>query len=413
VKKGMRLLVITSAVHYQHQGALWAYGPYVREIEMWADLFSIVRLAAPCLHESPPGDCLPIRRANVTISPKLQVGGHGLLRKIPYLWNVAILSWQLIGDLTWSDAVHVRNPGNLGLLGAVLTPVFSRRMVSKYAGQWVAYPGEPLTVRLQRKILASRWWRGPVTVYGKWPGQPRHVVPFFSSAMSEAQLERARKASSPKLFETPLRVLFVGRLSQPKNVDLLIRAVAQINSTAPRLKCSIVGVGPELPRLEQLVERLNVRNEVEFTGGLDHELVLEQLERAHLLVLVSESEGWPKALVEAMAFGLICIGSNRGLVPQLLGNNRGFVVPVGDTEALISVLSRIVADPQSYASMSQAAAAWAQGFSLERLRDELRSLLERSWGCLLPGASNASAESPVEKNVGRAFDLPVRHGRPS
>ena len=81
----MRLVVVNAVRHYPYRGELWAYGPYVREIEMWADLFSTVRIAAPCRrHEKPPGDCLPIRRTNVSISPKIEVGGHGLLDKIPF-----------------------------------------------------------------------------------------------------------------------------------------------------------------------------------------------------------------------------------------------------------------------------------------------------------------------------------------
>jgi glycosyltransferase involved in cell wall biosynthesis len=393
----MRLVVVSAVLHYRHEGELWAYGPYVREIEMWADLFSTIRIAAPCRRdEKPPGDCLPIRRTNVCISPKIEVGGPGLLRKLPYLWKLPVLVWQLAWDLVWSDAVHVRSPANLALVGTLLTPLFSRRMVSKYAGQWVSYPGEPLTVRLQRALLASRWWRGPVTVYGKWPQQPPHVIPFFTAAMSEDQLSRASKVSSHKSFAGPLRVLYVGRLSQPKNVDVLLRALARVNETGAKLTCSIVGIGPELPRLRQLVEELDIRNEVEFTGGIEHQHVLKQLERAHILVLASESEGWPKALVEAMAYGLLCIGSNRGLVPQLLADNRGFVVPVRDERAIGSVLSRIAADPEAFASMSRDAAAWAQAFSLERLRDELRQLLESSWRCRLEARSTETAAEPDE-----------------
>jgi glycosyltransferase involved in cell wall biosynthesis len=389
--KVMRLVIITGVIHYRHRGQLWAYGPYVREIEMWADLFSEVRLAAACRDETPPSDCLPIQRANVSVSVKSEVGGAGLLQKAPYLWNLPVMVWQLIQDLMWADAVHVRSPANLALLGMLLAPIFSSRMVCKYAGQWVAYPGEPVTVRLQRALLASFWWRGPVTVYGRWPNQPSHVVPFFSSAMSEQQLTRAKKASAQKRFEHPLRVLYVGRLSKPKNVSALLRAVAQANASGAQLTCAIVGEGKELSHLQQLASELGIEREIEFAGGLDHERVLERFQHAHILVLASESEGWPKSLVEGMAHGLICVGSNRGLIPELLGDSRGIVVPPGDAQAIASVLSGIAADPQRYGGMSRVAAVWAQGFSLERLRDELRLLLESRWRCALARRSDEPA----------------------
>ena len=120
--------------------------------------------------------------------------------------------------------------------------------------------------------------------------------------------------------------------------------------------------------------------------------VLDNLvKKAHVLVLVSESEGWPKALMEGMAYGLVCIGSSRGFIPQLLGDGRGLVVPAGNVEALAQHLARIAADPDAYAAMSRAAAGWAQTFSLERLRQELRSLLERSWARPLSEAHQLKA----------------------
>ena len=51
-----RLLVVSSATHYLADGQLAAYGPYTREIDIWADLFDEVVIAAPCLHERAPGD---------------------------------------------------------------------------------------------------------------------------------------------------------------------------------------------------------------------------------------------------------------------------------------------------------------------------------------------------------------------
>jgi glycosyltransferase involved in cell wall biosynthesis len=395
----MRLVVVTSVCHYRFDGVFWAYGPYVLEIEMWADLFSCLILAAPCREEKPPGDCLPIRRTNIEISRKLEAGGPGLRGKMSYLWKLPILTWQLMGDLVSADCVHVRSPSNLGCLASLLAPLFTRRMVCKYAAQWVPYPGEPLMFRLQRAILASGWWRGPVTVYGEWFGQPAQVIPFFSSAMSESQLAKARESSAAKRFQGPLRVLYVGRLSRPKNVHVLLHAVAQANKQDANLTCSIVGTGPELPRLKQLAEELNISNCVEFTGGIDHEGVLDQLHMAQLLVLVSESEGWPKALCEAMAYGLLCIGSNRGLVPQLLGEGRGFVIEAGDSQALADVLSNIAANPARYEPMSRAATAWAQEFSLERLRNELRSLLEKSWGCRLSDDAPPRGAEPDKQAV--------------
>jgi hypothetical protein len=89
-----------------------------------------------------------------------------------------------------SNAIHVRCPGNLGLLGVILAPLFSDKLIAKYAGQWNAHKGERKILRLQRAILKSPWWKGPVTVYGEWENQPAHIIPFFTSMMSADQIDK-------------------------------------------------------------------------------------------------------------------------------------------------------------------------------------------------------------------------------
>jgi hypothetical protein len=216
------LLICSHVVHYRHGDRFHAYGPYAREIDVWAELFPQVVIAAPCMTAPPPGDAVAFRRANIAMAPMWRTGGDSLRAKVTQLACLPALVWGLSRAMQRADAIHVRCPGNLGLLGAVMAPCFSRHLVAKYAGQWNGYPGEPGTVRLQRALLRSRWWRGPVTVYGSWPDQPRQVVPFFTSMMTREQVERAVRVASWKTLETPLRILFSGRLETVKRADALL-----------------------------------------------------------------------------------------------------------------------------------------------------------------------------------------------
>jgi glycosyltransferase involved in cell wall biosynthesis len=281
--------------------------------------------------------------------------------------------------MTAADAVHIRCPGSFGLIGAALGRFFSPYRIAKYAGQWNGYPGEPGTVRLQRRLLRSRWWGAPVTVYGRWPGQEPHVISFFTSVLTDEQVSRARLAAGRKKFGTPLRVLFAGRLSAAKNVDVLIRAIAQLRAEGVELECTVVGDGNQRANLEQLVRELGVQSHVRLAGGMDTGRVLDYYEESDVLVLASETEGWPKAIAEAMAFGLVCVGSDRGLVPEMLGEGRGFVVRPRDLEGLVDVLRGIAANPAALPEMSARAAEWGQRCSLEGLREALRALLARWW----------------------------------
>ena len=264
--------------------------------------------------------------------------------------------------------------------GVLLAPLFSRCLVAKYAGQWTGYPGEAWTVRLQRALLRSWWWRGPVTVYGEWPGQPSKVIPFFTSILTDAQVSRARDAARNKRPGDVLRVLYVGRLSTSKNVDTLLEAAALLKSRGVGISCAVLGDGPERRSLEARSSELDLGRQVQFTGAVPFERVLEFYEWADVLVLTSETEGWPKAIAEAMAFGLICIGSNRGFVPQMLGENRGLVVTPRDVPALVSALEEISTQGEKFGPMRRRAAEWAQAYSLEGLREALRNMLSLHWG---------------------------------
>lgn len=378
-----KLCIVSHVVHYEHDGGIYAYAPYAREIELWADLFPQILLAAPLKRETPPPDTARIARANLRIIPQLETGGDTLSSKALQLALLPVLVWQLCRAMRQAQAIHVRCPGNLGLLGALLAPLFSRYRVAKYAGQWGAFPGESWTVKLQRKVLHSAWWQAPVLVYGNWPNQPAHVIPFFTSGLTEAQMQYARQATQAKLQPhartSPLRLLYVGRLSKAKNVAAILRALAQFGFATGQVTLTIVGEGPEETSLRQLAAQLQLDEQVVFRGGLEFEQVLDCYANADALVLISETEGWPKAITEAMAFGLVCIGSTRGLVPQILGDGRGIVIPAGDATALATQLRYLHEAPEQYLPMRKDAATWSQAYSLESFRASLRTLLIEHW----------------------------------
>lgn len=389
------LVVVSHVFHHDWRGCLWAYAPYARELEVWADLFPRVLIAAPVHAGAPGGDRAAIDRRNVRLLPQRASGGAGLGNKLRQLWMLPRLVRDLAHALSTADCIHVRCPGNLGLLGVLLAPRFSHYLVAKYAGQWGHYPGEAWSFRLQRLLLRSAWWKGPVTVYGDWPQQHPKIKPFFTSVLGAQDLARARAAAAAPWLAGTLRVLFVGRLSRAKRVDTLIEALAVARGRGVAIEATVIGDGPERGPLERLAAARGIGEHLVFTGGVTFDRVLSAYARHHALVLVSETEGWPKAIAEAMAFGLVCIGSNRGLVPEMLGEGRGWVIEPGDHSALADHLVRLARAPQRCADLRQAAAAWGQRYTLEHLRTALGDLLAEAWG--LPRAAFGDRPEPAAR----------------
>lgn len=371
--------MVSSATHYERGGTLAAFGPYVREIDIWADLFEEVVIAAPCGRDVPPGDCLPFTRRNISIAPQRQAGGDTLRAKLGLAIALPAIALDLSRAMLRSDAIHVRCPGNLGLLGAILGPLFSRRLIAKYAGQWNGYAGESLPSRFQRWVLGSRWWRGPVTVYGEWPDQPGHVVSFFTSMMTAEQVERAAAAAVTKRIGSPLRVLFSGALHPRKRVDALIDATKLLVATGLDVELVIVGDGAQSVALHERAGDLGVRGTIRFVGALPFDDALRWYEWAHCLVLPSRhTEGWPKVVAEGMSHGLVCVAVAHGHLPSMLGG-RGVLLETGSPEEIAEALRAVLREPGRSRALSEAASTWANQYSLEGLQKALAALLRERW----------------------------------
>ncbi len=393
-----RLLIVSHVHHYEHEGRLAAYGPYAREIDIWADLFETVVIAAPLRRAACPGAAVPFTRSNISIWPLRDAGGDTVLAKLGLLPAIPLWALSLARAMRHADAVHVRCPGNLGLIGAAVAPLFSRYLVAKYAGQWNGYDGESIPTRLQRFLLRSSWWRGPVTVYGDWPDQAPHVVPFFTSMMTTAQVDRAVQVAAVKRIGRPLRVLFSGTLETRKRVDALLDAVTLLVAEGVAIELVIVGDGPQGTVLRAKARDLVAGGTVTFVGALPYDESLRWFEWAHALVLPSQhSEGWPKVIAEGMCHGLLCIGVAHGQVPRML-TGRGVLLPTGTPEEIAGALADMAADPDRHLPAMRAASAWARQFSLDGLRSALAELLASRWQVPAFHGAVAPQARPVGEN---------------
>jgi glycosyltransferase involved in cell wall biosynthesis len=387
----MKLAVATICSHLWYEDAWWSYQPYVLEMDIWCSLFEELVMIAPIEDGPPPPFWTSYKQSSkISVVPYMKNGGKGLEQRKTFVKDIPRMLRAIMIAARRTDAFHVRSPGSIGLLASLLAPLIHTRVCAKYAGAWVDLPSEPLTVRLQKRILRSRWFSGPVTVYGQWPKQPKHIVPFFTSVMTEEEMERARRASLKQRIKKEINILFVGRLTYSKNVHVIIDSISMLRKLGIKARLTVVGDGPELFLLKERAEKAYVTDFIVFTGAVAMRDVFTYYEEADVLVLASETEGWPKALAEGMAFGLVCVASNRGLIPWMLSDERGILVEPGESCALVNAISSIVRSPEPHRMMAIRAAAWAQQFTLNGLRNALNILLNQWWDVRLINESVTS-----------------------
>lgn len=144
--------------------------------------------------------------------------------------------------------------------------------------------------------------------------------------------------------EHPPTVGLVGRLGHEKGVDIFLRAAALVLKDYPSAKFAVAGDGPDLEKLNMLIDELKLRESVSMLGRRDDMPAVY----ASLDILVSSSrlEGLPMTILEAMASRLPLIATPVGDVPTVVLDNRtGVLVPTEDVESLASEVIKLLRDP--------------------------------------------------------------------
>ena len=203
--------------------------------------------------------------------------------------------------------------------------------------------------------------------------QRRYSCPHYSVGVSDVDLPPEAFVSSPRSLQSgtgSIHLIFVGSLAQLyKAPDFLIDAVSTCVKEGLNLKLTLIGDGQYRAALEALANKKGLEARICFLGQLTAgDAVREQLDYADLFVLPSHQEGLPRAMVEAMARGLPCIGSSVGGIPELLPSEDLF--PPGDVAALASKIREVVTNPERMAQMSARNLEKAREYRSELLREQ-------------------------------------------
>jgi glycosyltransferase involved in cell wall biosynthesis len=150
-------------------------------------------------------------------------------------------------------------------------------------------------------------------------------------------------APVPARREGPLRVAFVGRLVPYKGADMLIEAAAPL-VRAGKLHVDVIGDGPEMPALRELVEREGLGGGVALDGWVPHTRMHERLGRAQVLGFPSVREFGGGVVLEAMALGLVPVVVDYAGPAELVTAETGVRVPLGPREAVVAGFRRELAE---------------------------------------------------------------------
>jgi len=240
----------------------------------------------------------------------------GLLRGIPL-----VVTWHEIWDEYWEEY--------LGALGPVGRSV------------------ERLAVHLPDiHVAVSRRTRADVEAMADCKA---HLVP---NGISLEEIRTTKPAADPP------DVVYVGRLIEQKNVDLLLEALAAYREHRPTVTCDVIGEGPEESDLRTLATDLGVDSHIRFRGFLEeYEDVLGVIKGADVLVLPSRREGFGITALEALACGtpVVTIDHPRNAATALVDDGRTGYICSPESEAVARAIEQATTtiDPEACVEAAQ------------------------------------------------------------
>lgn len=381
----MKLVVISHKQVWESAESPTGYatvGGFPFQMKYLSRIFDETTLIVPVRRTPMPQAAYPLTGHNMQVLPLSEPIGQDLRRKIAMLtWlprNVRTL-WRAIQS---ADVIHAPIPGDLGLIGIFLSVIQQKRLFVRHCGNWL----KPSTTvdrfahRLLEKIAGKR---AIVFATGGGKQMPSPENPaiswIFSTSLTEEQWQTLPQAPSWHSNQT-LNLITVGRLSSGKNIQITLAALAEMVLHHDNVRFHIVGDGAHRSALEAQVAQLGLQKHVVFHGSVSHQSVLALLASAHLFVFPSASEGFPKAVLEAMACRLPAIVSPVSVLPQLIGTEAGIVLSSADADEVREAIMRLIADPSLRNQLADGARRISQTYTLEAWQDEITKRLVEEWG---------------------------------
>jgi len=353
-------------------GQVWSGSTFSHSFwKRYLDVFDQVRVTAR------------VANAKTTLQSWKRVNGEGVtfvalpyyVGPLEYAREFFSIGAAIQRALSRTDAVIMRAPSPIAhRVHRELTPghPFGLEVVGDpyevFSPGSVKHPMRPFLRRFMTNWLKDQCQEACAVAYVTRGALQRRYPPkgtAFSTTYSSIELGDGAFLANPRTFGVqtcPARIISVGTLEVLyKGFDILIDAVSGCIKAGLDIRLVIIGDGRCRLELEKRAQLCGIEQQVAFAGHIPAgEAVRNELDRADLFVLASRTEGLPRAMIEAMARGLPCIGSAEGGIPELLAAED--LVPRGNAMALARKIREVISDPDRMTRMSAANLARARDY---------------------------------------------------
>lgn len=370
---GKRLMVLSLARHAIDNGKNYSYEPYVRELDLWCELYDEVDIYAQIdtYNEKNRHSFAQFEHDNVTLKKLWSYPvGDSMMSRVLHILTSPFLAIQLLFIVHKYDLVHIRNSSLPSIVLGLIVRVFRKETITKWAGNFGPYPNEPWLSKLDRKVAGMGGKRCKTLIYGA--SKKPHLISFIPAIMSSEEIDSAQLMSAEKPdIKKQFNIVSIGRLHPTKNFELIPKALSELNSRVKfKWHYHCIGDGTLMPELQELVRQNDLNEQVTFHGAMKFNDAQKILARSHILIMPGVLEGWPKPIAEGWAHNTYPLAANRGNIPDILSTiDKGLIFDANSTSLAVAI-------EQAFDKLSHMAnvnlKAYANELSLETFKERLQ-----------------------------------------
>lgn len=371
----MTFAIITHVPHIIEDNTYYSYAPYVSEMNIWGKYVEELIVVAPIVKTEKTAIDKAYRHQNIQL---IVIEGFDILSLkgvFRALLKIPGISWTIFRAMQDADHIHLRCPGNIGMLGCILQVFFPNTpKTAKYAGNWDPKSKQPLTYQLQKWILGNTFLTRnmQVLVYGDWKGSSKNIKSFFTATYQEIDKLPIYK----KEVKGRIDFVFVGSLVIGKNPLYAIQLVEDLFKKGYHVHLSLYGEGTERATIEQYIIAHQLEAVIELKGNQSKEIVQIAYQKSHFVVLPSDSEGWPKAIAEGMFWGCVPLATAVSCVPFMLDQGKRGILLDMNLEKDTKQIEMLLHTPTDFDARSGNALDWSRKYTLDVFEREIRDLLK-------------------------------------
>lgn len=369
----MKFLVITSAPTLKEGDKILAYAPYVNEMNLWFSNINEVKIVSPTKYNN---KLLKknFDRQDIKISSIPELSLVSFKEIIKTLFKLPIVIYKIFIEMLWADHIHIRVPGNIGLLGVLIQMAFPKKIkTAKYAGNWDPKSAQPFSYRIQKWLLSNTFLTRniKVLVYGNWSNQTKNIMPFFTATYYENEIKKIPK----KDLKGKIKFVFVGNFSVGKQPLKSVQVVERLYRKGFHVELNMYGDGEEYKKVEKYVEDKNLNKIIILKGNSSKACIKKAFQESHFLVFISKSEGWPKVVAESMFWSCLPISTNVSCIPFMLGNGERGAIIEDNIDTIVETIEIYLRNEEKYQKTVKNAKLWSQQYTLDRFKNEIKKLV--------------------------------------